>query len=223
MSCTQMPRTSSRLEMINMEVSNNSNYEDIPQENNNCIPPPDNIYQNIVNFLNNIKELIEKNYNTIYGNFLHIYCIIVFEILFYFNYIVYVEKEEIQKVLKLFASNINDYFGDYIENIPGNDLDNFEEFCNNLDYNYVNKNNENLKDSSYNFIWTLSIILLIIILFHFKIVCDKRKFIAKTSEAIIFISFISLFEYYFFTDIVKRYNILTQEQATCYLFDNIFK
>lgn len=219
MSCTQMPRTSSRLEMINMEMSTQNidtsddeiNSDEISDYYKEC----HKVYLCIINWL-------IKNFNSIYGNYLHIYCIIVFEIIFYFNYIVYIEKEEMEKILKMFSSNVEQYFGNYIDNIPINQLDNMKNFCNNLDNNYVYKNNEKLKDNAYDIISTLSIILFITIFLHLRIIDNKIKLLKKTMESIVFIGFIAIFEYYFFNNVVKQYHILTEEQASCYLFENIF-
>ena len=82
MSCTQMPRTSSRLEMINMEMSTQNIDSSDDEINANAIS--DN-YKECHKVYLCIKNWLIKNFNSIYGNYLHIYCIIVFEIIFYFN------------------------------------------------------------------------------------------------------------------------------------------
>ena len=127
-----------------------------------------------------------------------------------------------EKILKMFSSNVEQYFGNYIDNIPLNQLDNMKNFCDILNNNYIDKNNEKLKDNAYDIIWILSIILIITIILHIRIIDDKIKLLKKTTESIVFIGFIAIFEYYFFNNVVKEYHILTQEQASCYLFENIF-
>lgn len=219
MSCTQMPRTSSRLEMINIEMSTQNIDTSDDEINSDEIS---DYYKRCHKIYLCSKNWIIKNFNSIYGNYLHIYCIIVFEIIFYFNYIVYIEKEEMEKILKMFSSNVEKYFGNYIDNIPLNQLDNMKNFCDNLNNNYIDKNNEKLKDNAYDIIWILSIILIITIILHIRIIDDKIKLLKKTTESIVFIGFIAIFEYYFFNNVVKEYHILTQEQASCYLFENIF-
>ena len=102
------------------------------------------------------------------------------------------------KILKMFSSNVEKYFGNYIDNIPLNQLDNMKNFCDNLNNNYIDKNNEKLKDNAYDIIWILSIILIITIILHIRIIDDKIKLLKKTTESIVFIGFIAIFEYYFF-------------------------
>ena len=143
MSCTQMPRTSSRLEMINIEMSTQNIDTSDDEINSDEIS---DYYKRCHKIYLCSKNWIIKNFNSIYGNYLHIYCIIVFEIIFYFNYIVYIEKEEMEKILKMFSSNVEKYFGNYIDNIPLNQLDNINlggSHINIFDY-FLNSNNDHL-------------------------------------------------------------------------------
>jgi len=162
----------------------------------------------------------QKNYNKIYGNVLHLYFIIVFEILFYFNYIVDIEKQEIQTVLNSFSDDIKYYYADYINNIEPNQ----EIFtvCNKLDNSYINKNNSQLKEKSYYIIWSLSVVVLLFSFGHIFLVNNMNKLLLTIGEAILFISFISIFEYLFFSQIVIKYNIITSEQASCDLYNDLY-
>jgi hypothetical protein len=240
-----IPKTSSRMEMITMDISNthtsnevtstfqssvvdlNNSEDHLPPSNtfstrninfNNC----SSLCEKISPYISSIKEFIVENFNTIYGNFLHIYFIIVFEILFYFNYIINIEYGEIKRVLKSFADDLKLYLGDIIDSIPNNQDDVFDRMCNTLNMNYLYKNNEKLKQQAYYIIWSLSICLIIIVIMHYFIVKNLRKLIYKTIEAFVFISFIALFEYYFFTEIITKYNVMTSEEASCLLYEDIF-
>lgn len=171
--------------------------------------------------LNEIKKWLINNFNSIYGHFLHIYFIIVFEILFYFNYVINVERGEITRVLDAFAISLMQYMEIYINEIPNNDPNIIMDMCDNLHHNYVDKNNAKLKSDAYDIIWTLSIFLILIIVSHLYLVSDIKKLINKSFEALIFIGFIAIFEYYFFTNIITKYNIMTNDEAICYLYDSI--
>ena len=239
MSC--MPRTSSRMEMITMDVSSKEITTSVIDRYDNEEIEGTNISENIEQssyakdklyilmgsfqklLCYSIKTILE-NFDNIYGNFLHIYFIIVFEILFYFNYIVHVEYEEIQRVLKSFSDDMKKYFGDIIDLLPDNNQnDILEEICNEIKQKYVNKNNTQLEQSSYNIIWILSIFLIIVTIMHYFIVKDLKKMFSKAREAILFIGFIAIFEYYFFTGIVTKYNVITNEEASCILYKELIK
>ena len=168
-----------------------------------------------------LKKWIINNFNSIYGNFLHIYFIIVFEILFYFNYVINVERGEITRVLDAFAYSLIQYMGIYINDIPNNDPNLVIDMCDNLHHNYVDKNNIKLESDAYSIIWVLSIFLILIIIFHLYLISDYKKLINKSLEATMFIGFIAIFEYYFFTNIITKYNIMTNDEAMCYLYENI--
>ena len=94
--------------------------------------------------------------------------------------------------------------------------------CNIFDTNYINKYNEKLKDTSYNVLWIFTILFLLFTFLHFKIICDKNKFKDKWFEVIFFVGFVSLFEYLFFINIVTHYIIITNEEASCYIMDQLF-
>ncbi|VVU94740.1 hypothetical protein CPAV1605_465 [seawater metagenome] len=195
------------------DVENN-----ISIESNSCLGNRFNKY------LLNIKNWFIDNFNRIYGNYLHVYFIIVFEILFYFNYVVDIESDEIKRVLDSFSTDIKKYMPDYINNLTkeeNNEL--FQDMCHNLTINHVDKNNALLKEEAYNVIWALSTCLIIIIMIHFRVVNDKNIFFVKTLEAIIFIGVIAIFEYYFFTEIITKYHIMNNDEASCYLYNNIFE
>ena len=220
--------------MITMDVSNSNDEINTFHGGNIILNNPDDIisgnieekkynffFQNILQYIWNLKLFIFENFNNIYGNFLHIYFIIVFEILFYFNYVINIEYKEIQKVLKTFSSDLTKYFGDIINDLPNNQGDLFDQMCNNIDNNYLYKKNEILKQNAYNIIWALSIFLIIIIGMHCIIIKDIKKLIYKSGEAVLFISCIAIFEYYFFTNIITKYNVMTSEEASCFLYKDI--
>ena len=208
-----MRKIASGLEMINKSVISN---EEIEIEIDIDIEDTDHTskYSN-----NRIYIFIQNNYDSIYGGFLHIYCIIVFEIIFYFNYITAIEKKEILKVIKTFATNIKQY--DNIVDISTDMSTDMEKYCNLVDTEFVNKQNSELQRDAYNIIWGLSLALVVTIAIHCKMVNDPTKLMNKTMEAFITIVFIILFEFIFFTNIVEKYNTISNNEAICYLLETI--
>tara|TARA_Y100000991_G_scaffold214238_1_gene201525 strand:- start:2006 stop:2725 length:720 start_codon:yes stop_codon:yes gene_type:complete len=236
-----IPRSSSRMEMITMDVSSREITNNVLDNYNNEELEDANISENadsssslkkeIYSLLISCQKLlcysikiISENFDNIYGNFLHIYFIIVFEILFYFNYIIHIEYKEIQRVLKSFSNDMKHYFGNIIDLLPGNNKNEIlEELCNEIKTKYVSKNNTELQQSAYNIIWILSIFLIIFTIMHYFIVKDLKKMFSKSREAFLFIGFIAIFEYYFFTGIVTKYNVMTSEEASCLLYQELIK
>jgi preprotein translocase subunit SecG len=183
------------------------NYEEINQEQ---LP-----YDNLV------LKYIHKNYDYLYQKFFHIYFIIVFEIMFYFNYIVNIEAEEVEKILKNFANYLINLGLDFSILLPPNERHRISFFCNSIEENLVSKNNVKLENEATRIIWILSIIWVVLTLFHFYRYRSIKKIGINLLKAIIFIGLIGIFEFYFFNNIVKKYVTLGNEEATCYLFDDL--
>lgn len=176
--------------------------------------------QNIYGKLKNWLILYFKN---IYDNFVHIYLIIVFEILFYFNYIVLIEKKEILKILDKFSTYINYILLNLNIIISDNYISNLRLVCNELNIHLTSKNNYDLKIKAYRIIWILSIIYISFTILHLLIYKSFIKLVKNTFKSIIFILFIGLFEIYFFTNIIVHYVSMTNNQAMCYLTQNLIK
>jgi hypothetical protein len=85
----------------------------------------------------------------------------------------------------------------------------------------VSKNNVKLENEATRIIWILSIIWVVLTLFHFYRYRSIKKIGINLLKAIIFIGLIGIFEFYFFNNIVKKYVTLGNEEATCYLFDDL--
>ena len=58
-------------------------------------------------YISKFKNAVYEHYDFLYEKFFHIYFIIIFEILFYFNYIVKIEEVEVKRILSNFARYIN--------------------------------------------------------------------------------------------------------------------
>ena len=96
-----------------------------------------------------------------------------------------------------------------------------EKYCNIIDAEFIDKQNSELQNNAYSIIWGLTFMLVVIIAIHCKIINNSTKFCNKTMEALISIGFIILFEFYFFTNIVEKYNTVSSNEAMCYLLETI--
>lgn len=174
------------------------------------------------NFCNRMKVFFEKNYIKILEKFisisLHILIMIIFEIYFYFNYVIIIEKN-------LFIQKINNY----LKNIDNLDLNNYEK---SLLYNLLNKDT-NLLDTLYNnYLNSLnknnilitqliykssfyaSIVGIFFLFFLFIGIYYRKKIKWKWIiwENIMMLVFLGLFEYFFFFNIILKYNPINDDE-----------
>ena len=197
-----------RLDNFEIEESRGFNYQEITSENTH---------------LNTILNFLYEHYDLIYQKFFHIYFIIVFEILFYFNYIVNIESSEVKRVLSNFAAYLGGMGIDWRIIIPSSEKHRIMYFCESIENNLIYKENAKLKQEAYSIIWGLTIAWCFLTFLHFLTYRSPKKIALNLLKSIIFISVIGLFEYYFFTKIVTHYVTIGNEQATCYLFEDILK
>ena len=158
---------------------------------------------------------LKESYNNYFGNFLHIYFIIVFEILFYFNYVVTVEKKQIENVLDSFLNDMKEYLI-YVDPNTIADM-----LCDDFDSQFISQNNSDLQETAYSIIWGMTTVLGISMVIHFAVLKDAKLFMYTLLESVTFIAIVSFFEYLFFTKIVMKYKVMNTEQAMCYLYNKI--
>jgi hypothetical protein len=162
---------------------------------------------------------------------LHILIMAIFEIYFYFNYVVWIEKNE-------FLKQINNYFSqlDYIPLdssqkqiikyfINSNQID-YNEYLNYLYNQYINSlslqkkilNKLLIKACTIaGSIGIIFIFLLIVGLFYRK----KIKWNWIWIENLLMFLFLGIFEYFFFMEIIMNYNPITDAEIKYYVVDGI--
>jgi hypothetical protein len=168
-----------------------------------------------------LKNFIYCHYDFLYEKFFHIYFIIIFEILFYFNYIVDIEKIEIKRVLANFAGYINALGLEWNAIIPNAEKQRIHLLCEGIKNDLVSKDNVELENKAYNILWSLGIVWITLTIIHFIVYKSFKKIGINILKSIFFIALIGLFEYFFFTNIVVHYATITNEEATCDLFEDI--
>ena len=171
--------------------------------------------------LNKILNVVYIHYDFIYEKFFHIYFIIIFEILFYFNYIVNIEQVEVKRILSNFASYTNRMGIDWRLIVPTSEKKRIDVFCSGIEEDLVSKENVRLQNQAYNILWTLGIVWIFLTIIHYAIYRSFGKIGINILKSIFFISIIGIFEYYFFTTIVIHYATIGNEEATCYLFEDV--
>jgi len=174
-------------------------------------------------FLNN-NQYLQNNYNyydNFYELYLHFYLITTFEIIFYFYYVVEIEKTLVSTSLKEFGRFIND---NIIYTIDTNDdyINLIDNYCQDFKKNWVYKPNQTLKENSLLFIFINSIGFIFFTFCHYLKYNQLTKIKYHIYKSFCFIIIITIFEYLFFNFVVLKYHIIDNYQSTCIII-NQFK
>lgn len=179
---------------------------------------------NKINFIEVINKLLSV--------FLHIFIMVVFEIYFYFNYVVQIERNE-------FINKINSYLIEFESNV------NFNQVQKDLIKLIVEKQNYNKSFITYLYnqylesltkqkelLHKLLIIackmggvigLILLVLFGFGL-SNRKKINWKWILVENFLMFVLLgiFEYLFFTNIILHYNPITDEEVKYFVANSLY-
>jgi hypothetical protein len=190
--------------------------------------------------LNCILAFFSQQKNDIYNKFfsitLHIFIMVVFEIYFYFNYVIEMEREAfISKINAYFSylyksdpsySNIDDYKKDIFYQIIN--LNYTQTQLNNVHDEYIESLNE--QNELYNklltkacyiagFIGLILVILFLNAIYNNKVI--KWRWIIV--ENILMLIFLGLFEYVFFVNIIMHYNPITDAELKYIVITDFIK
>jgi hypothetical protein len=183
--------------------------------------------------LNYISSFFYQQKNDIYNKFLsitlHIFIMVVFEIYFYFNYVIEMERAA-------FIDKINAYFS-YLYNSDTSPYSNKNIFYQIINLNYTenqlnnvyNEYNEALNEQNelYNklltqacyiagFIGLVLVVLFLNALYNKNVI--KWKWIIV--ENILMLAFLGLFEYVFFVNIIMHYNPISDAEIKYIIVNN---
>ena len=175
------------------------------------------------NYYNNCNTFFNENFIKILEKFisisLHIFIMIVFEIYFYFNYVIIIEKNLFIQKINKYLENFNDLNLNENEKIIINNLisNNDNKLIDTLYNNYLDSKEQNniiinkliYKSSFYaSIVGFCFLIFLLIGIFYRKNI--KWKWVIW--ENIMMLLFLGLFEYYFFFNIVLKYNPINDDE-----------
>lgn len=168
------------------------------------------------NRLNYFKYYIYNNYESFLINMFHIYILITFEILFYFYYIVKIERKEIIDVLNSFTNQFKQYIllPPQQKNIL---IQKSNDICNVINKDYYNRINHELFINSLNIIIIGTTIILILFGIYLYLFRNIKRTFKLIFSSLFFIAIVGIFEYLFFKNIVLNYHIIDNNEAICYL------
>lgn len=164
---------------------------------------------------------------------LHIFIMVIFETYFYFNYVIWIEKDEFLDQINKYLSQLNSIPIDSTQK----KIISFEINSNSAKYNtyldYLYNQYINSLSSQKKLLHKLLIKactmagivgLIFIILFIIGLVNRKKiKWNWIWIENLLMFLFLGIFEYFFFMTIIMHYNPITDAEVKYYLVDGIIK
>ena len=175
------------------------------------------------NYYNNCNTFFHENFYKILEKFisisLHIFIMIIFEIYFYFNYVIIIEKNLFIQKINKYLDNFNDLNLNENEKIIINNLisNNDNKLIDMLYNSYIESKEQNdiminkliYKSSFYASIVGLSFFIFLLIGVFYR---KKIKWKWVIWENVMMLLFLGLFEYYFFFNIVLKYNPINDNE-----------
>lgn len=182
---------------------------------------------NLVEFIRKYKTVI---LNHLISIFLHIFLMIIFEIYFYFNYVIVIEKEVFLKKIKSYFADLNNYNHNKYNPFGVALIVNQSSIHGTLDT--MHKNYEQSLNSQKNLLSKLLYQscklafffgLVLIILWFFGL-CYYKNIKWKTIilDNILMLGLLGCFEYIFFTTIIMNYNPITDAEIEYLIVKNIY-
>lgn len=188
----------------------------------------------LINYENNEKCFYKidkfESLNKFLTIFLHVTIMISFEIFFYFNFIIYIERNEILKKLNKYfddidVSNLNNEEQLALQNIFNSEE--FKTYYNELYDDYKRSLNHQkyilnklvIRACLIGGVFYLIFIILLIYGLYKK---NKIKWSWLVFENILMFLFLGIFEYLFFMEIIMNYDPLTDAEIKYYVVNDIY-
>lgn len=162
-----------------------------------------------------LKTLMINNFEKMLINIFHIYILVTFEILFYFYYIVKIEKKEILDIILSFASQIHNFI-DISSKEKQEIITRSKNICDNINNNYYDKTNNELFETAMNIILISTAIMFILFMVHIYMFKNVKRLLKIIFSSLFFLVIVGCFEYLFFKNIVLDYRIIDNNVAICY-------
>lgn len=148
----------------------------------------------------------------------HFLMFVIFEMLFYFHYIVPYEKKLMYQMIKEEEENVIKFLNIDITQYYNSDY--YDRICTNLVDNRTDKNNAQIYDNALYMIFGLLIILLVLIMIETSMFTQKSTFPKELVKSIFLMIFIGLFDFVFFNFFILKYKVIDTAELMCYLYEN---
>ena len=169
--------------------------------------------------------------NKMISIFMHVFVMVVFEIYFYFNYVVWIEKESFLKEIDKYLSKISSLQLSTIQKELVKTVINMNPDNNAmLDYLYeqyiksLEEQKRLLEKLLIKACMMGGIVGLVLLIFILAGLTDRKKIKWKWIfiENILMFIFLGIFEYFFFITIIMNYNPITEAEIKYYVANEIF-
>lgn len=151
----------------------------------------------------------------------HFLLFVIFEILFYFNYIVAYER---QLVYRMVESAKNDLIN--LLNVDTTEFSNnpyYDQLCTNLVDNRTDKGNAEIYNDALYLIIGMSSFLMFLIVIETNVFTMRSTFPKEFGKSLMLMIFVGLFDYLFFNFFILNYKVIDTAELMCYLYEHDFK
>lgn len=204
------------IEMQN--ITNDTEQENITTDNNEF--KLSNIINNTRGYFINIhqNERWTKFIKEVIHYYTHFLLFVIFEILFYFNYIAPYEERLVYLMLK---NVLDDLIKKTFPNIPTDKpCDHYSYVCDNFVNGSTNKHNTTIYQHALYLIYGLSGFLILLIIIETNIFLKKSDFPKEFMRSIYLMMYVGIFDYLLFNFFILEYKIIDPPTLMCDLYEN---
>lgn len=210
---------------VDIEMQNIT--DNVEQKNISNIVNTNNDELKIFNMINNIRIcFMNVHQNEKWSNFMkqvihyytHFLLFVIFEILFYFNYIAPYEERLVYQMLK---SVLDDLIKKIFPNAPiDGPCDHYSYVCDNFVNGSTNKHNTIIYQHALYLIYGLSGFLILLIIIETNIFLKKSEFPKEFMKSIYLMIYVGIFDYLLFNFFILEYKIIDPPTLMCDLYEN---
>lgn len=148
----------------------------------------------------------------------HFLMFIIFEVLFYFNYVVQYEEKLIYKMISNLMDKIVDYIS--IDFLKYEKCGFYDQACKIFVDDSTNKNNTQIYDNALYLIYGMSAFLIFLIILETNMFKQKSSFPKEFKKSLLLMLFVGIFDYLFFNYFILEYKIIDTGELMCYLYEH---
>lgn len=178
------------------------------------------LLQNVYHYLQtyHTNEKWKKIIKQIIHYYTHFLMFVIFEILFYFNYVVQYEQKLVYELLK---NAIDDIIQQQNGDIPTENICNFySNVCVNLVDGRTNTQNTKIYDNALYLIYGMSGFLLFLVVIETNRFSTRSTFPKEFFKSMHLMFFVGVFDYLFFNYFILKYKIIDTPKLMCDLYEN---
>lgn len=180
----------------------------------------DNNQEKKVNYNLNAFDFNDFNWKKLIKEIIHYYThflmFIIFEILFYFNYVVEYEEKLVYKMILNLTEDIQEYLNIDLSTIIKCDF--YGQVCENFVNGKSNKENTRIYNDALYLIFGMSGFLLFLIIIETNMFKQKTTFPKEFCKSLLLMIFVGIFDYLFFNYFILKYKIIDMGELLCYLY-----